>query len=457
MKSLLLFCCLFITGLLVGTPANNKAGEDAGAELLVDRIMTVSDSLVKARLAALDPTWIEHRHDKIVRRRIVNYVQNWPIATGRMLARSARYFPIFEEQLAAAGMPRELKYLAIQESALRPYATSRVGAGGLWQLMPGTARELGLTVNDELDERLDAELGCAAGLQYLRYQYERYGDWALAMAAYNCGPGNVNKAIRRSGRRDPDYWQIRKFLPRETANYLPSIIAAVYLLTYYHEHDVAVEAMDLDMQITEAITVYRDLSLHRVAQVTGMRIDDVVELNPQYLKGYLPGLRGGHRLRLPSRVMPAMQAYLQKVPAGVEECDAPIPWGSPLLSDAELNPDQFYLPYRTMAMSGDTSLRQAAATFQVPVDQLAIWSNLGVLDSVRTDDVLTFYRIDEYRPVDPRVRDTPAPAPALANLPVAPITIPVRVERLEGELEVRETKLPESSNSVGAWLKGLFR
>ena len=224
--------------------------------------------------------------------------------------------PFSKSNWPRRGSPLELKYVAIQESALRPYATSPVGAGGLWQLMPETARELGLTVNSVLDERLDAELGCAAGLQYLRYQYERYGNWALAIAAYNCGPGNVNKAIRRSGKRHPDFWQIRQHLPRETANYMPSIIAAVYLMTYYHDHDVQVTPMELDLQMTEAITVYRDLSLHRVAQVTGLQPGKVIELNPQYLSGYLPGMTGGHRLRLPQRVVPAMKSVPGRVPAG---------------------------------------------------------------------------------------------------------------------------------------------
>ena len=382
------------------------------------------DSLMRARLARLDPTMLDFRMTDAVRRRIMNYVEDWPIATGRLLARSARFFPIFEEQLAARGMPLALKYVTVQESALRPWAVSHASAGGLWQLMPGTARELGLTVDEELDERLDPELGCAAGLDYLRIQYERYEDWALALAAYNCGPGNVNKALRRS--RGRSYWDIRRHLPRETRNYLPNIIAAAYVMAYHHEHGLATGPMELDLQITTAVTVHRRLSLHRVAQVTGLRPEVVVELNPQYLRGYLPGLPGGHRLRLPRRVMPAMREYLARRPAGEAETDFFPPWSTPLLDEGELNTDSHYGLYRTVAGSQDTSLRQLGTVFAVPVDQLAVWSNRGELDSIAGGEVFHFYRVDRFRPYDPRVRNPPPPIDPLTMLPPAPIRVPDR-------------------------------
>ena len=432
------------------------AARPTAAEALADEIMEVSDSLVKARLAAFDDSWVEHRHDRTVRRRIVNYIERWPIATGRMLARSARYFPVFEEQLATNGMPLELKYVSIQESALRPYATSRVGAGGLWQLMPGTARELGLRVDGVVDQRLDPEIGCAAGLQYLRYQYARYEDWSLAIAAYNCGPGNVNKAIRRSGRKNPTYWQIRDHLPGETSDYIPSIIAAVYIMNYYHDHDVAVMEMELDMQVTEAITVYRDLSLHRVAQVTNLKPEYVVELNPQYLKGYLPKTSQGYRLRLPTRVAPAMRAYLNAFPESVEECDANLPWASPRLHDGELDADRFYVQYRTIAGEGDTTLRQVAAVNRVPVDQLAIWSNRGVLDSLHAFDPLLFYRVSDYRPLDPRQRNTPAAPELLANLPPAPILLPNPRRHIAGRNALETNSEPAQKSSFIDRVKSWF-
>lgn len=386
--------------------------------------MEVSDSLVKARLSLLDAGMMEHRFDKSVKRRIVNYLEHWPVATGRLLARSARFFPVFEEQLLAKGMPIGLKYMTVQESALRPVAVSHAGAGGLWQLMPGTARELGLTVNEVIDERLDPELVCAAGLEYLQIQYERYEDWALALAAYNCGPGNVNKALRRS--RGRDYWSIRRDLPRETRNYLPNIIAAAYVMAFHHEHELAPSPMPLDLQLTEATTVYRRLSLWRVAQVTGLRPAVVLELNPQYLKGYLPGMKGGHRLRLPQRVMPAMKTYLAKHPQDKPESDFHLLWTSPLLHRGVTNSDRYYQQFRTVPGSADTTLRQVAKTYGVPVDQLAVWSNRGELDSLSQTDDLYFYRVADYLPYDPRQRNPPPPAPLLANQPPTPISIPKR-------------------------------
>ncbi len=408
---------------------------------------------MEARLALLDTSIMEYRLTREVRRRIFNYVEHWPVAAGRLLARSARFFPIFEEQLQAAGMPLGLKYITVQESALRPWAVSQVGAGGLWQLMPGTARELGLTVNGELDERLDPELGCAAGLAYLQRQYEKYEDWSLALAAYNCGPGNVNRALRRS--RGRSYWAIRRHLPRETRGYLPNIIAAAYVMTFHHEHNLSPGIMELDLQMTEAITVQRRLSLYRVAQVTGLRPEVVVELNAQYLRGYLPGMPGGHRLRLPARVMPAMRQYLALHPDTEAEEDFFPPWSSPLLDKGELQTDQYYGQYSTIATSQDTSLRQLANLYNLPVDHLAVWSNRGEFDSIAVGDQFYFYRIDKYRPYDPRVRDVPAPIAKINNLPPKPIRIPDRRPQAAPLLPASfPARLPEKSSlldKVKSW------
>ena len=422
-----------------------------------DYLMDSVDSLMKVRLGKMDQSIMEFRLDKAVRRRVMNYVENWPVASGRLLARSARFFPIFEEVLAEKGMPLGLKYVTVQESALRPWATSRVGAGGLWQLMPGTARELGLTVNEVLDERLDPQLGCAAGLDYLRIQYERYEDWALALAAYNCGPGNVNKALRRS--RGRSYWDIRKHLPRETRNYLPNIIAAAYVMAFHHEHGLAPGPMELDLQITEAITVYRKLSLYRVAQVTGLRPEVVVELNAQFLRGYLPGLPGGHQLRLPARVVPAFRQYLSLHPGTEAEEDFFPPWSSPLLNEGEQGADGHYSLYSTVAGQQDTTLRQLANVYNVPVDQLAVWSNRGELDSIAAGETFYFYRIDRYRPYDPRVRDIPPVVEAIAALPAAPIRVPVRrplpVESGGDALRIRTPEAPAKPGLLET-VKGWF-
>lgn len=402
--------------------------EGLTVEERTDYLIDAVDSLLEERLLRLDTSFVTFRLTKEVRRRIFNYVTDWPITTGRLLARSARYFPIFEEQLAAAGLPRALKYVTVQESALRPWANSHVGAGGLWQLMPGTARELGLVVNDIVDERLDAELGCTAALSYLQIQYARYGDWSLALAAYNCGPGNVNRALRRS--RKQDYWSIRRYLPRETRNYLPHIIAAAYVMAFHHEHESLATPMELDRQLTEAMTIYRELSFYRIAQITGLRPEVIVELNPQYLRGYLPGWPGGHRLRLPARVMPGLRAYLARHPAAESEADFFPPWASPLLDQGELNTDRYYGQYRTSATVSDTSLRQVAERYGVGVDQLAVWSNRGEFDTLAVGDPLFFYRVEVFRPYDPRQREVPPPVVPLADQPPAPLRISRRLPEI---------------------------
>lgn len=447
------FILLFLACCLALPVATRSLPDDLSPEEKVDYIMDSMDSLMQERLGRLDGSIMEHRLTAAVRRRILNYVEDWPVASGRLLARSARFFPIFEEQLAAAGMPLGLKYVTVQESALRPWAVSHASAGGLWQLMPGTARELGLTVTEELDERLDPELGCAAGLEYLRIQYERYEDWSLALAAYNCGPGNVNKALRRSKGRS--YWDIRKHLPQETRNYLPNIIAAAYVMAFHHEHGLVAGTMELDMQLTEALTVSRRLSLHRVAQVTGLRPEVVVELNAQYLRGYLPGLPGGHRLRLPKRVMPAMREYLARHPATEAEEDFYPPWSSPQLDKGELNTDGHYGLFSTTAGRQDTALRQLGDIYGIPVDQLAVWSNRGEQDSIAEGDVFYFYRVERYRPYDPRARNAPPPVELLANLPPGPIRIPNRRAKARAVTPMK-SKAPVKKNSVLDRVKGWF-
>ena len=397
--------------LLLCLPLAGRAAAPTAAEREATRIMELTRKEVEERLAALDPSLLEYRMDDAVYQRIVNYIESWPISSGRMLGRSARFYPIFEEELRAARLPTDLKHLSIVESALRSWAVSPVGAGGLWQLMPETARELGLIVNDELDERLDPALGCAAGLEYLRIQYARYGDWALALAAYNSGPGNVNRAIRRSGSRN--YWKLRRFLPRETRQYVPSFIAAVFLMNYHHHYGLPATALPLDEQLVEWITVRRRISLYQVAQATGLRPETVIEMNPQYTRGYLPGLRGGHNLLLPKRVVPAMLAYLERFPAELPEEAVVMPWVHPLAGRGETDADPHYVRYEVLVEAGDTTARQVAARYRLPVDQLLVWSNRGETDSLAAGELLYYYDVDQYRPLDPRLLDRRPAAPQL--------------------------------------------
>ena len=199
----------------------------------VDHLMEVTEEVVKERLSLLDESMIDHRFDDAVRR-LISYHLRYPKQTARNLGRAIAYFPIFEKELAAAGLPETIKYLSVIESALRPYAMSRVGAEGLWQFMPETAPEYGLLVDDLVDERLDTYAATQGAVRYLQSAYDYLGDWSLAIAAYNAGKGRVRRAQRRSGGKN--FWRVRRHLPRETRKYVPAFIAAVYLCEFFAVH-----------------------------------------------------------------------------------------------------------------------------------------------------------------------------------------------------------------------------
>lgn len=194
------------------------------------------DSVYIRKLSQL-PTVIEMPYNSVVRRYIDMYVQKRRALVENLLGLSTYYMPIFEEALEREGLPLELKYLPIIESALRPDATSRVGAAGLWQFMVKTGKSMGLEVNSLVDERRDPIKSSAMAARYLKDLYSIYHDWALAIASYNCGPGNVSKAIRRSGGKT-DYWEIYPYLPRETRGYVPAFIAVNYVMNYYGDHNI---------------------------------------------------------------------------------------------------------------------------------------------------------------------------------------------------------------------------
>ncbi len=408
------FIVAFLLGIsftaVKGGSSGGQRALSAWAEQEADRIMAVADEAVKERLAQLDQSIVDYRYDASVRYTIGLYVERWRSGSSRILGRAAGCFPYFTDALAEAGMPEALKYISITESALRPFAVSHAGAAGYWQLMPGTARELGLQVDEVVDERLDVRLGTAAGLRYLQLQHERFGDWALALAAYNSGPGRVNQAMRRS--KSKDYWKLRKFLPSETSGYVPGFIAATYLATFFREHELEVLALPLDVQLTETIRVYRELSLHRVAMLTGLRPAVVVELNPSYLAGYLPAHHEGRWLRLPSRVVPAMIAYLNTWHERGEE--PAIPWRSPLLKDTETETDRYYTTYQTYPSSVDTTYRQLAAAVGAHPDQLLLWNGYGSQDSVSSSQVWIYHQVKEAMAFGPPDR---LPTAALDVLP----------------------------------------
>jgi membrane-bound lytic murein transglycosylase D len=202
---------------------------------------------------------------------------------------SEMYFPLFEEMLDKYSLPMELKYLSIVESALNPVAKSRAGAVGLWQFMPGTGNLYGLKINSKVDDRMDIYKSTEAACQHFCDLYARYHDWNLVLAAYNAGPGNVNKAIRRAGGSTTDYWEIRQYLPRETQSYVPAFIAVNYLMEHAQAHNIQpAELQVANYYSFDTVLVTTNVNLVETADWLGMDVETIVMLNPQYKKRVIP-------------------------------------------------------------------------------------------------------------------------------------------------------------------------
>lgn len=204
-----------------------------------------------------------------------------------VLGRSKLYFDLYETKLSEYGLPLELKYLSVIESGLRPQVKSRVGAAGLWQFMYRTGKMFGLNENSYIDERMDPEKATDAACRYLKQLYNIYGDWNLALAAYNAGPGNVNKAIRRSGNKT-SYWEVRPFLPRETQGYVPNFIAAVYLLTYHAEHNIIPAEAPIHYAELDTICLTKSIHMSTITKLTGWDEEEIKTLNPIYKANFIP-------------------------------------------------------------------------------------------------------------------------------------------------------------------------
>ncbi len=246
------------------------------------------------------PTVIEMPFNGVVKNYIELYTQRRRSLVERMLGMSTYYMPIFEQALEIEGVPLELKYLPIIESALDPNAVSRAGATGLWQFMLQTARGLGLEINSLVDERRDPIKSSQMAAKYLRQLYDMYNDWSLAIAAYNCGPGNVNKALRRAGEGKKDFWDIYPYLPAETRGYVPGFIGANYVMNYFDRHNIS-PALAKRPIVTDTIHVTKRVHFQQIADVLNIPIDEIRILNPQYRQDIIPGDIKPYALVLPSQ------------------------------------------------------------------------------------------------------------------------------------------------------------
>ncbi len=257
------------------------------------------DSLYQQRLIELaSPVGLPY--NSIVRNYINRYTSPKSSLMTNVMTRSQYYFPAIEEQLTKNNLPVELRAMPIIESALTATAVSRAGAAGLWQFMPATGKIYKLEVNSLVDERYDPDKATEAACRMLNDLYKMYGEWSLAIAAYNCGPGNVNKALARSGLKEGTFWDIYDYLPRETRGYVPAFIAASYAYAYHKQHDIEISEPPLPLA-TDTVTVNKILHLGQVAEVLEIPIELLRQLNPQYRRDIIPATTKRYSLRLPQR------------------------------------------------------------------------------------------------------------------------------------------------------------
>lgn len=261
--------------------------------------LNLADSVYIQRLYSL-PSEMELAYNPIVRSYIDMYAGRRKTSVEYMLTKGKYYFPLIEETLDRYGLPLELKFLPIIESALNPIAKSRAGATGLWQFMLRTGQMYDLEVNTLVDERKDPRKATEAAARYLRDLYNIYKDWNLVIAAYNCGPGNVNKAIRRSGGAT-DYWAIYPHLPRETRGYVPAFIAATYIMSYHSLHNICPAEESRYPIHSDTLRIDKTLHLQQVSDVLNISMEDLRNLNPQYQKDIIPADYKSYSLCLPSR------------------------------------------------------------------------------------------------------------------------------------------------------------
>lgn len=256
-------------------------------ECLSDTIIVeLPDFIYKQRLQAL-PFVIEVPYNEVVRRYILRYVKHSPRQLAALQRKAEYYFPIFENILAKHDLPYELCYMPVIESALNPQARSHMGATGLWQFMPATGKKYGLEINSLVDERMDPIRSTEAACLFLKNLYGIFQDWNLVIAAYNCGPGNVNKAIHRAGGKR-DFWSIYPFLPSETRGYLPIFIAASYAMNYAQEHGICPADPLPTMAADTIITTHRQ-HLKQIADNIDIPLAELRRLNPQYPRDIIPG------------------------------------------------------------------------------------------------------------------------------------------------------------------------
>jgi membrane-bound lytic murein transglycosylase D len=312
--------------------------------------------------------------------------------TERVMGLAGYYFPLYEQILDQEGLPVEFKYLSIVESALNPMATSRVGAAGLWQFMLSTGRLYGLQVSSYLDERRDPEKATRAACQYFKDMYAIYDDWLLVIAAYNCGAGNVNRAIQRSGGKKT-FWEISRYLPKETRGYVPAFIAVTYLMTYSSEHNLIPVAPLMTFYDADTVMTDQKVALKTIADVTGTPVEVLSYLNPMYKKGIVPAMDQPMPLRMPSKKISIYLSNLNTIYQPQESTPA-------LLASESVTMDNetSELVRKVHKVKRGEHLQAIANKYNCTVSDLKNWNKLKTT-KLSTGQKLNVYVLSSTKPV----------------------------------------------------------
>lgn len=346
----------------------------------------IPDKVYEGRLRGMFPA-VPMPFNPIVKQYIIAYTTTRKQTVGKVLSRSQYYFPIIEQELAASDMPLELRMLPVIESALSPVARSRVGATGLWQFMYTTGRHYGMEITSFVDQRCDPVVSTRAACRYLKDLYGMYGDWFLAIAAYNCGPGNVNKAMKKAGEGARTFWDIYDYLPRETRGYVPSFIAASYAYTYHRLHDIDIIEEPLPLA-TDTIVVNRVMHLKQISSTIDMPLETLRCLNPQYKMDIIPAMDRHYTLVLPqhavSQYLDNEKQIMAKDTVYMAEYLKP--------SNIDKTRREFNLTSVTHRVRSGENLGIIARKYGVTVKQIINWNKLRNPNSLRVGQRLEIYR-----------------------------------------------------------------
>lgn len=334
-----------------------------------NRWSTINEGVIQERLERI-PLPFEVRYNAKVRYYIKDYVATGYKQTQSILGRSLMYFPIFEHYLTIRGLPKELMYLPIVESGLNPTAKSPVGAAGLWQLMYSTAKQYGLKINGNVDERLDPYRSTEAAVEMLAELYKEFKDWRLVLAAYNCGPGRVQQAIRAANSRD--YWKLEQYLPAQTQRYVPAFVAAAYVVHYYDQHNLRPTYSALNLRETRVLKVYHTLTFQEIASACGLPPATIELLNPGYIRKVVPKNDKGNFLILPANSVAVFKDFLA---------------GKAIANVGSVPSNMFKSTY--VVAKGDR-IEKLASLFQCSVEDIMKWNGLSEPEVFVNQELIVF-------------------------------------------------------------------